>query len=668
MSEKFAAEGRPTARFEFRELASLRLLCKQYQQEQSASLKYFEYEEGYQHFKGKNKISVSSTATCILSLVATGEWETDSRRTKANTKTLINKLVERKKSAGLQDHNPFTEAWILEAVTALEPFTDALDGETLEIIQKKEAILQEVVKNGKGGVNIAEYPASPYLTQLVVRTLRKRKKLTPELEQFTSNWAWTQLTRELSLPQTKSKSKDPFAFAYLVMLVASTTHTSKMSPERSSIQRAALEMLFDSQLPDGTWPLSRPLFHYPNFGNAYCYDYEMLTQLLMQPELGELLLGYLPRLSSSANALANSSYRLEKGGRAWASGHHPQLEDLDKAGPESWTTASVYHFIHRLDRLLAEGVRRTLFRYLDQPLSAIVAVEDKTFDDFAPPPDFLDSRLDLPGVKSHSLREFLWREFVQPLSDQVDKIAEGVSFDKGTPTSAIFYGPPGTSKSELSKKIADFLGWPLLLIDPSLLLRKGMDGMQAEANKIFRMLEETERVVVLFDEFDELVRERGSANSEPFSRLLTTAMLPKLTSIHKRRSLVFIIATNHVGEFDIAIRRRGRFDRVVQVMPPTYEAKIAKHNWGPKKNLDFKARLDALGVNLTDEMIHQIEDLTYDECEEFVVKLDSIDSPQTAATSLAAIWGQCTLQKSVSREEQGMTWADQCRAEAQLSH
>ena len=59
--------------------------------------------------------------------------------------------------------------------------------------------------------------------------------------------------------------------------------------------------------------------------------------------------------------------------------------------------------------------------------------------------------------------------------------------------------------------------------------------MQAEANTIFRMLEETEGIVVLFDEFDELVKERGSPDAEPFSRLLTTAMLPKLafTSVQR---------------------------------------------------------------------------------------------------------------------------------------
>ena len=213
---------------------------------------------------------------------------------------------------------------------------------------------------------------------------------------------------------------------------------------------------------------------------------------------------------------------------------------------------------------------------------------------------FLDSSLELRGKQS--LRDFLWTEFVEPLAREADNIGAGRQFKKGTPRSAIFFGPPGTSKTELSKKIAKFIGWPFLVVDPSLLLRNGMDGIQAEANTIFRMLEETERVLVLFDEFDEFVRERGSSDAEQFSRLLTTAMLPKLASIHKRATLVFIIATNNIRQFDIAIQRPGRFDRVVQIMPPTFEEKMTKTNWGAQENVDLKERLQALEVELTDEV------------------------------------------------------------------
>jgi hypothetical protein len=383
----------------------------------------------------------------------------------------------------------------------------------------------------------------------------------------------------------------------------------------------------------------------------------MLTQLLQQSELHDLLLDYLTNLSAAAESVSRTVYRVEHGVQAWTSGHHPQLED-----PESWATASVYHFVHSLDRLLAEAVRREVFNYLELPFP-IPAVHGSTEADFAK--DFLDSSIIVRG-KEDSLRKFLWTEFVEPLAKESGTIVKGRTFNKRIPRSAIFFGPPGTSKTELSNHIAKFLGWPHLSIDPSLLLRNGMDGIQAEANNIFRMLEETERVVVLFDEFDELVRERGSSRAEPFSRLLTTAMLPKLASIHKRGTLVFIIATNNIGDFDLAIRRQGRFDRVVQIMPPTCDAKMTKKDWGPTK-LDISEKFQTLGVELTDEITGKIRDLTYGECDDFAADLARANNQQDAVTTLANHWSRCTLQTSVSQEEEKTTWADRCKTEAQFN-
>jgi hypothetical protein len=637
---------------DFRKLECLRRFCRQFREDQEASLKYFEYEVGYQHYKGKNKISVSSSATCVISLVATGSWKAD----KTQTTALLRYLISKETSAGLPKKNPFTIAWILEAVTALQGYSEPFDPHELELLGKMEQMLQKEIKRGGGGVRIKTYPPSAYLTQLVVRTLRRRKKLNDELQDLVNKWAWAELTRQLALIQAKSKTADAFAVAYLLMLVPAVTLKSKTDPEQTSIQRVALKTFFDCQRDDGTWPLSRPLFHYEKFGNAYCYEYEMLTQLLQQPELQDLLLDYLPKLRSAAESVSNSVYRVEYGVQAWTSGHHPQLVD-----PESWATASVYHFVHALDRLLSDAVRREVFRYLESTLP-MPSVKGSTEADFAK--DFLDSAVNVHGTQ-HSLRSFLWKEFVKPLADERDGIAKGRIFNKGTPRSAIFFGPPGTSKTDLSHHIAKFLGWPLLAIDPSLLLRNGMDGIQAEANIIFRMLEETECVVVLFDEFDELVRERGSSSAEPFSRLLTTAMLPKLTNIHKRATLVFIIATNNIGEFDLAIRRQGRFDRIVQVMPPTFDAKMKKKDWGPTK-LDLQGKLVSLGVSISDDIKQKIEDLTYGECDEFAADLTKVTDRQEVVPTLNQRWNYCTLQTKVSQEEE-KTWRDRCKTETQFN-
>ncbi|SRR6266478_268544 len=634
---------------DFSKLAYLRLRSKQILEDQEASLEYFAYDGGYQHYKGKNKISVSSSATCVLSLVATRSWKAN----KAKTKALLHYLISKDTSAGLPSKNPFTIAWILEAATALSEYSEALDPTDNALVVAMENTLQEAVENGKGGVKIDTYPPSAYLTQLVVRVLVRRLKLTENLRIAVNTWAWGELPYQIGLVEANSKTADAFAVAYLVMLVTATTPRYETTPEQTSIQRIGLKTFFNCQRKDdGTWPLSRPLFHYEKFGNAYCYEYEMLTQLLSEPRLEDLLLDYLPSLSAAVESVSSSAYSVKQGIQAWTSGHHPQLKL-----PESWATASVYHFTHELDRLLAEAVRRELFHYLDLPFPDLPAREDGLT--FAK--DFLDSLVKVKG-KPRSLKKFLLEEFVEPLANEAKNIANGGKFKKGTPLSAIFFGPPGTSKTELSKKIADFLGWPLLAIDPSHLLRNGMDGIQAEANTIFRMLEETERVVVLFDEFDEFVRERGSSDAEQFSRLLTTAMLPKLASIHKRRTLVFIIATNNIQQFDLAIQRPGRFDRVVQIMPPIFDEKMTKKNWGAAENVDIEERLKTLEVDLTDEIKQRLADLTFLECDGFASELVKAANAQEAIRTLDDHWERCILKAHIIHGQEG-TWKERCGTE-----
>lgn len=652
-----ALRGSRGKKSDFERLEALRLLCQETLQKQIKSLDYFRYDTGFSHIGGQTKKSVSSSATCVLSLTATGSWQAD----KAETKELLQYLISRDESAGLDKNNPFTIAWILESVTALESeFSDALESQDLKAIEKKEKVLQRSLKSG--AVNMKPYPPSGYLTQLVVRTLKRRGRLA-DLGDKTKTWAWTELAQQLALVQAGSKAQDAFAVAYLVMLATSLTPGSLISPQQVSIQRAAIDTFFACQLKDGTWPLSRPLFHYPDFGNAHCYEYEMLTQLLHETELWDLLFGYLPQLQAAAAAAANSPYRVGDKIRIWNSGHHP-----NQAEPESWATASVYHFFFELDRFLAEGVRRELFRYLElsQPRKPTPAKKAK--EEFAP--DTLDGTLVVDGEQK-SLKTFLWDKFVKPLADQADAIGKGKTFEKNTPRAAIFFGPPGTSKTALAEKIADFLGWPYVAIDPSRLLRKGMDGIQAEANAIFRMLEWTEQAVVLFDEFDELVRERESSDAEPFSRFLTTAMLPKLASIHKRATSVFILATNNIVGFDLAIRRLGRFDHVIQVMPPTFEAKISK-KWGPT-NVDIAEKLRSLGIDESpgSDAAKKIEDFTFSECEEFATELEKASDHDEAISILKKRWEhQCTLQMKIpkSRARKDLiTWKERCAEEAEHS-
>jgi ATPase family associated with various cellular activities (AAA) len=381
-----------------------------------------------------------------------------------------------------------------------------------------------------------------------------------------------------------------------------------------------IHQFLNTQTDTGRWPRSHPLFLYPKLGNAYCYDYELLTDLLYDVQLRQILQRRIKTLARSALALEATKIPLTdtavKASGAdpqpvgWSSGH---LKQEEVTSPESWSTASVFHFCHRLHRLVVESIRRQIFEYTVS-IYAVPSAEPRI-----DPKEFLDSRVPVPESRGQkSLTRVLEHDFLRPLFDVSDDVRRGLAIPKSVPTSAILYGPPGTAKTELADIISRFLGWPLLKLDPSHLTRHGLDQLHAETNTLFRMLEAAEEMVVLFDEFDELVREREVSGTESASRFLTTAMLPKLTALSARRRVVYLLATNHLERFDSAIRRPGRFDIIIPVMPPTLAEKIRK--W-PKVGAQLR-RLRVGTSTLADRNIRQtLAGLTFAEFRDVEAKL-----------------------------------------------
>src|SRR5215216_2223256 len=175
---------------------------------------------------------------------------------------------------------------------------------------------------------------------------------------------------------------------------------------------------------------------------------------------------------------------------------------------------------------------------------------------------------------------------------------------------------PGHRKTQLAEIISLYLGWPLVMIDPSYLVSRGMDRIQAMANKLFTMLAISEQVVVLLDEFDEMGRDR-SRTENLLSRFITTAMLPKLAEINKERKIVFLLATNYVSGFDAAFSRGGRFDMLLQIMPPSVKSKRSR--WP-----DLFGKLRRLADNERRAAERLIGELTFDETRALDQKMHAI--------------------------------------------
>jgi ATPase family associated with various cellular activities (AAA) len=602
--------------------------------------------------------SLSSTATCISSLFRAGLWKHNERKWGA-TQDVAKRLLQKpwKSAVGLKDNNPFGLSFIVEGILDLievEKY-DGCEEDRGIVLNEIVPILIGEVRDAKeplavsGSVCIPPYPPSAYLTQLAFRVLKRC--CTDETEDYKDvvrgvrAWARSEIHRQVALISTRSRIADPLQLAYAIILAFSASEDEQTSPEEKALTRGALKIFFDNQQPDGTWPPSQPLFHYPDVGNAQCFDYELLTQLLSCEQLqDELLQQFLPQLQLVAFQLRHASFDLgiTKVGPAvgWASGHHPQI-----AGPESWSTACVYHFVHALDRLVAEGIRRALFAELRTVYTAPVRITKKP--DFAP--YFLDANVK-PGDDVLSLRDTLRDKFVLPIDHEKTVVANGGSLAQTTPMSAILFGPPGTSKTQLAKHISNYLGWPLLSVDPSYLVQDGLENLYARANRLFSMFAMVEQIVVFLDEFDEMGRDR-TQSQDLLSRLITTSMLPKLAAINDERKIVFLLATNHVSNFDAAFSRGGRFDMVLQVMPPTTDAKLGFPEWASvlKRALaEFKGKKAAAEVN------ECLEDLTYLETQQLVFVLGR--QPE----DVFEVFKKARASGTLMRKNGEQTWKETC--------
>jgi SpoVK/Ycf46/Vps4 family AAA+-type ATPase len=127
----------------------------------------------------------------------------------------------------------------------------------------------------------------------------------------------------------------------------------------------------------------------------------------------------------------------------------------------------------------------------------------------------------------------------------------------------------------LARAVAGQLGWRFIELHSSHFVSEGLGGVQRVADRIFGSLMQLDHAVVLFDEVDELVRVRD-VGTDQFGRFLTTSMLPRLAELWKRRKLIYFINTNYIEYFDSAITRSERFDALIFVAPPSFEAKRDK--------------------------------------------------------------------------------------------
>jgi DNA polymerase III delta prime subunit len=80
--------------------------------------------------------------------------------------------------------------------------------------------------------------------------------------------------------------------------------------------------------------------------------------------------------------------------------------------------------------------------------------------------------------------------------------------------SAILYGPPGTGKTTLAEALALSSQKAAVLLSPSDLIVQGQELMEGRARDVFEALSMLTQVVIIFDEFEPVLKRRGDEDDE----------------------------------------------------------------------------------------------------------------------------------------------------------
>jgi len=261
---------------------------------------------------------------------------------------------------------------------------------------------------------------------------------------------------------------------------------------------------------------------------------------------------HLPLFRRYASWLESRAHLVGDGqGVGWESEHTYQGDRI-----HLWQTSQALLFIRSYVSMLQRHMADVSLLAAGLAAKKMAAPPEKTDD-----PRKRGNAGQQPSPDVYDARTLIWNDVV----------------DMKSIHSLILSGPPGTGKTKLAQDIARAKGFRFVTITPSDIAAAGQEGIEARAKAIFTTLGLQARVVVLFDEIDQLLLDRESRRyrrqSDVF-KLMTPGMLVKINDLVKNEDNIYILATNYVDHIDPAITRPGRFGAQYVILPPWQDARV----------------------------------------------------------------------------------------------
>ncbi|MFE5832096.1 AAA family ATPase [Streptomyces sp. NPDC056508] len=141
----------------------------------------------------------------------------------------------------------------------------------------------------------------------------------------------------------------------------------------------------------------------------------------------------------------------------------------------------------------------------------------------------------------------------------------------------LLYGPPGCGKTFIARAVAGELGASFLTVSLSDVLDMWIGASEKNIHDIFETARRQAPCVVFLDELDALGAKRSRTHHSGL-RNVVNQLLTELDGIASgagNEGVFVLAATNVPWDVDIALRRPGRLDRTLLVLPPDAAAREA---------------------------------------------------------------------------------------------
>lgn len=143
------------------------------------------------------------------------------------------------------------------------------------------------------------------------------------------------------------------------------------------------------------------------------------------------------------------------------------------------------------------------------------------------------------------------------------------------PRGILLYGPPGTGKTLLAKAVATESGANFIGVRGPELFSKWVGESEKGVRQIFKKAKQAAPSIVFFDELDAIAPRRGVYEGSHVTESVVNQILTSMDGIESLEGVTVIGASNRPDMIDPALLRAGRFEKLIFVEPPDYDARLA---------------------------------------------------------------------------------------------